>query len=366
MKSPIKICIISLDSYPLFNPNVPQTFGGAEVQFFLLSQSLVKDQNFEISFIVGDYEQKENIEERTGILLYKRLNSFGLPFLRLMKKVGADIYISSGSGRTVGKWAFFAWLLGKKFIYMVASDIDCNGDFERQSSFFGALWYRLGLRFANMIVAQNNYQKDLLNKRGYNNILIMKKILEDLSENFLEKQNSYILWVGRCEEWKRPEIFIELAQKFIREKFKMICSPVKDNPSFFNKIHSLADNVSNLSFSSREKYDKMDNIYKKAKIIVTTSDFEGDLPIVILESLKYGTPVLSLNVNPDNCFDKYKFGFFARGDIKTLEKNLELLLGDKILYNKCQIEGQKYYKLTNDKESIVKKYTELFNKIMKR
>ena len=69
----MKICFISPKAYMLFNENVQSTFGGAEVQLFLIAKELVKNENYDISFMVGDYGQPA-VEEYYNIHLYKALD----------------------------------------------------------------------------------------------------------------------------------------------------------------------------------------------------------------------------------------------------------------------------------------------------
>src|SRR3989344_529958 len=359
-KKPLKICIISLDASPLFGFHEGKSFGGAEVELYLLGKYLAKRDDFKISFIVDDLGGASGPILRENITLHELLHSFCLPFLRLMRKINADIYVSSSSGKMVGKWALFAKLLGKKFAYLVASDIDCDGGIEKRMSFVDSLWYRLGLKLSDVIVAQNTHQRNLLDQRGYCRVVVVKKGLDGETGEIREDGREYLLWVGRCTESKRPEIFLDLARKFTQEKFLMVCPPSGESAEFFEKIHTEATTPPNLKFSAGEKYADMENVYKKAKLFVLTSDFEGDLPLVVLESFKYGVPVLSLTINPDGCFDDNRLGLFAGGDVKILEQQIKLLLADRALYLKYQNAGRKYFDDFYNMESIVLTFATLF------
>ena len=59
MINSINVCFISLGSYPLFDIHCNRTFGGAEVQMYLLAKELSKDQRFGVSFIVGNFGQEK-------------------------------------------------------------------------------------------------------------------------------------------------------------------------------------------------------------------------------------------------------------------------------------------------------------------
>lgn len=52
---PIRVCFIILNAYPLFNLEVKDVIGGAEVDLYLLATELAKDKNFQVCFVMGDY-----------------------------------------------------------------------------------------------------------------------------------------------------------------------------------------------------------------------------------------------------------------------------------------------------------------------
>lgn len=66
---PIKICFVGMHTYPVFNPNLPDIIGGAEVRSYLISTELAKYAGYEISYVVGDHNQPPK-EVREGVTLY--------------------------------------------------------------------------------------------------------------------------------------------------------------------------------------------------------------------------------------------------------------------------------------------------------
>lgn len=357
----MKICFLNLSAYALFHPEAKEQFGGAEVQQYILSQELKKKSDIEISFVVGDYGHNPHIESVDGVTLYKNGNERFFPFLWLMRRINADIYLVRAAARCVGKWAIFAKLLRKKFIFMVASDIDCDGKFEANSSFFEALAHKIALRLSNAIVAQNYYQKSLLNKRGLNNVIVIKKGLNSASYVPDSPRRQNILWVGRCDFGKNPELFVDLAKYFPSEKFIMVCPMTRNEQSYFDKIRSSVSNVDNLTFHSYLTPSEMTDILLSSKISVLTSDYEGDLPMSSLEALKYGIPVLSLHVNPDDCFNLHNIGLFCNGNFDTLVSNMRKIISDDALYKQLQNNCTKYFNDFHDIVHIAKQYLTLFN-----
>src|SRR3989344_2614617 len=129
--TPLKVCFISLNSYPLFITNLPGYFGGAELQMSLLAKSLAKNRRFKISLVVGDYGQK-SVESIGKITLYKAFRqrqkfSFeALRFFKLLNTINADVYIDRTLNLKIGLVACWCRLFRKKFIYMLAHDWDAQ------------------------------------------------------------------------------------------------------------------------------------------------------------------------------------------------------------------------------------------------
>ena len=108
-----KICIVSTKAYPLFNPKCNETYGGSEVQMFMLAKELSKE--FDVSVIVGDFGQKE-IEEYDGVKVVKSfslekkiLNYVKGPIklYKALKRVNPDVVVQRSAAAETG-------IIGKK------------------------------------------------------------------------------------------------------------------------------------------------------------------------------------------------------------------------------------------------------------
>jgi hypothetical protein len=55
----VRICFIAPKAYLLFNPDVKELFGGAEVDLYFLATELARDKNYAAGFITADYEQEK-------------------------------------------------------------------------------------------------------------------------------------------------------------------------------------------------------------------------------------------------------------------------------------------------------------------
>ena len=70
MNRAVRVCFVSPKAYPLFNRSVEGIFGGSEVDLYYLATELAKDDNFQVSFITGDYGQHE-VETTENVKLIK-------------------------------------------------------------------------------------------------------------------------------------------------------------------------------------------------------------------------------------------------------------------------------------------------------
>ncbi|MEW6108619.1 MAG: glycosyltransferase family 4 protein [Nitrospirota bacterium] len=360
----IKICFISLFAYPLFNPEVSAEFGGAELQLYYLATELAKDPQFEIIFITGDFGQPGS-EIRAGVKIYKLFSSSKtlryirtiLEYIRLwllLKEIDADVYIQRAAGIITGLIALFCRLDKKKFIYMTAHDNDVVTDRKpawMPSGILGNfIWwgFKRGLKTAGLVVVQHQAQKENL-KRYYKKEGYIRQSAHRITEVREAPSKEFILWIARCEEWKQPELFIELARTFFGEKFIMVC-PVSNDVMYFEEIKSLAAQLSNLEFIDYVPFNGIDDYFLKAKIFINTSRDEG-FPNTFIQAFKSRTPVLSMNVNPDGILEKFDIGRCANGRFEQLKIGLENLLKDNQLWQKL---SQNAYEYAESKHNIKK------------
>jgi glycosyltransferase involved in cell wall biosynthesis len=360
LKKHQKICFIALKAYPLFNFEIKSTFGGAEVQLSLLAREFAKHKDKDIHFIVADYGQ-DQVEKYDNVTIWKVFNFHDnvlkqmAIFFKVFRQINADVYIQRGLAAQSSLIALYCKLKRKKFIYMVAHDNEVDKTHEAYKSFFGRILVYLNFRLANKIIVQNSYQKDNL---SFQSIVLSSSF--DM-RNDLPIKREYILWVGRSEEWKRPEIFLELAKKFLGEKFVMICPPATHDPKLSLKIKENAKHIPNLIFVEFVPFNKINNYFQKEKILVNTSIQEG-FPNTFLQSAKNKTPILSLSVNPNGFLDKYECGFCCNDNFFLLTKRLKELLQNKTLYKKMGENANKYAKENHDIKINAQKFLEIIER----
>lgn len=314
---PIKICFISLRSYPLFAEKSKEYFGGAEVQISLVTQELAKDKRFIVSIITGDYDQAKVVSQ--GRLKLYKTKLFD--FFKILKTVDADVYVERTVNPKVCLVGWWCRLFKKKFVYMVAHDWDT----------INRWLYYFGLKGANLIITQSQIQKKNLLKNFQLNSIVIPSLASSYKTKGKHYEREFILWVGRADKWKRPLSFINLAKKFPREKFIMICRQGNDK-KLFDKIKRQARLQPNLKFLPAVPIEEMVKFFQKAKVFVNTSIAEG-FPNTFLQAGLTETPVFSYQVNPDDYLNQYHCGLVG-------PRRFEQLLNHPA---RLKIMGQNHY-----------------------
>lgn len=110
-----------------------------------------------------------------------------------------------------------------------------------------------------------------------------------------------LIWVGRLNEVKRPQIAIRIAKilktKGIPFNLKIlgVGAQMQDCFKLIAEEH-LDDNVQMLGI-----VDDMSKVYQNADLMIHTSVYEG-LPLVFTEANSYGVPIITTDCMPDNEF----------------------------------------------------------------
>ncbi|MBU0712513.1 glycosyltransferase [bacterium] len=370
-----KLCFVSLGSYPLFNPKCDRTFGGAEIQMYLLAKELSKNNDFELSFIVGDFGQ-EKIEKYGKISVYSSIkpNSKRTLFsklyprskillLNLLRKIRPDIVIQRSASAGTGMLCFFAHLFGAKFIYMSAHEIDCNGGYEKQNNWLIGKFFQYGIRHADLVVTQSKEHQQMIKECHRKESLVMPSMYEIPNESIIDTaKKDIILWVGRVEDWKQPDLFIELARHFPNERFIMIAPISNNQPKYYENLKRELSKVNNVEHIHYVPFKEIDNYFRRAKVYVLTSRYEG-FPNTFVQAAKNKTPLLSFSVNPDGIIQKYNCGLFAKGDKKTLKIHLGELLSKREKREELAENAYQYARKRHDITRIAKEYSQILKRL---
>lgn len=374
-----KICFVSSMAYPYLTQKNTGTAGGAELQQVLLAKELAKD-GFDVSFVVHDHGQKP-LEIVEGIKIFKLptssyvgIKSYPLKlyiFWKTLGQINADIYYKRAASYATGFIAFFCLLKKKKFVYSIAHRTDVDG-IHTLDSFLknlhpleGSLhkqMFKFGIKRADCIIAQNEEQRELLKKNFDRESMLIKSMCLIPDEKPKKSVPPIVLWVSSMQDWKQPELFLELAKAIPTARFQMIGGPSSDK-QFYEQIKAAANKISNLDFVGFVPYYEVNQYFDRDSIFINTSTVEG-FPNTFLQAWTRYTPVVSLNVDPDEIICKNTLGFHSR-TFEQMVEDVKLLLENEGLREEMGKNGRRYVGQEHDIKRIVEQYKIIFKDLIK-
>ncbi len=376
----IEVAFLSPYVYPLFKPDCPAAFGGAEVDQYNLAVYLAKNPHIRVTFYVGDFGQPDQPETIDGVRLVK-IPYYGWHNKTLSQKVHcyshlwlnlwqspARLMLTKMAGDEVGWAAIFFKNLRKRYIlHRLASDRDTKF-FDASSSGGRRTYYlyRIGLKRADLIFSQSEQQQKLLkDNMGFESQVVSNGFFVEEEIDITGKQ--HILWVGRCTALKRPELFVELAKRIPTKRFVMIMSPpIEVEPEIFKRMAvelvNEAKTLPNMIFMEYVPFNKIQSFFNQAQLFVNTSEYEG-FPNTFIQSCLGGTPIASLKVDPDEFIARNKLGIACDDNFDNLVKYVKNLNSDQVgaLGAKARAYGRKHH----DINVIGGLYEEAIEKLLK-
>jgi len=349
----MKIAVIfPKDSEALFNRNSTRTFGGANVQMYLIARELGRHKKIETISYINPYDTIDFPEGRKFklVMTFRENDSLFRKILTFHRRIEAckpGAILQRGLTIYSCLLAFYCWFRKIRFVFMFAHDIEAEGRY--QSSRGKCHLFPMLLRCASLLVVQNEIEYGLLRRRtNKRNVEIVKKGLP-LSPGSPKTVKAYdAVWVARCEQWKNPEVFIRLAAVNPGRKFMMICSKVTGREEYFRGVKESAERLPNMVFNEFVKNTEIYALLSKSRIFVITSDQEGDWPMVVLEALSCGLPVLSLKLDYNGMLSEHGAGYYCGGDFGLLDGRLDELLTNPGLYRKMSRKSFEYVSTHHD------------------
>jgi glycosyltransferase involved in cell wall biosynthesis len=317
------ICFVGLDNLPALAPelNISAGGGGEALQQTMLAKALTR-RGYTVSMVVTDFGQADGATW-DGITTFKTCRSnAGLPVLRFvhprmttlwtaLRRADAEVYYVSCAGVTLWQVAMFARMHGRKVVFRIASDSDCDPKKLLIQFWRDKELYRRGLRRANQVLAQTPIQQDLL-VRNYAKPSVLAPMLADLGGRCLsfEQRDLQVLWVSNLRQVKRPDLFIDMARALPHVEFHMIGGPLAEDLPLYEKIEREARRVGNLHFLGQIPYHEINAYFERARVFVNTSDVEG-FPNTFLQAWSRGTPVVTF-LDPAQLVAKHGMGHAAK------------------------------------------------------
>ncbi len=222
---------------------------------------------------------------------------------------------------------------GIRTILCVASDEDVSSDYHpgnRELSHYSMPKWKghYALATADCIVVQTKAQQNSLQRHfGRPAVLIRNPVHvspDDPARWPARGERDLILWIGRSDTFhKQPLLLLELAKRCPDLRFLMILN--KTHADVFDAVQ--AARPPNLTIVERVPHDEIWDYYRRARVFVSTSAYEG-FPNTFLQCAVMGVPLVSLEVDPDGMLARHGCGICAAGDTRTMRDAVVRLCAD--------------------------------------
>lgn len=363
-----RICIVGLDSYGMLSgEGNPKYIGGESIQHVLLARAW-RDLGHDVTIIVHDEGQgaKREHDGITAIAAHTRRG--GIPGMRFFHPratrllsaliaADADVYYQSPAGAYTGITAWFCRATGRRFIFRVASDSDCEKEHGRLQFWRDRKLYNYGLRRADFVAAQTEFQAQLLRENHGIQSAVLNMMVEVPRTGAPVEKDIDVLWLSNLRALKRPELALELARQLPNVNFMIAGGPMPGGETYFEDVRAAAARLPNVTMHGAVRYADSGTLFDRAKIFLNTSSIEG-FPNTFLQAWVRGVPVVSF-FDPDSLVQRLQLGHIANS-VDEMREGIRSFLEDETAR---QVTGRRArdFTLREFTVGVAGRYLELLN-----
>lgn len=301
--------------------------GGAEFQISLLIGALRQTDRFDVYYLARHVDQTISpagyavvrIGSSAGVPSFGYVMDF-VPLYGALRQINPQVIYQRVACGYTGICALYARRHHARMIWHVAHNTDVTSKsldagrnpvrrrLERCSVDFG-------IRRADRIVVQTRDQGELLRRHyGREADAVVANFHPEPAEVPDKSGPPTVVWIANLKRWKRPEVFVRLAQALQDLKgvrFLMIgeAPPARQDDWCATLMHSIAA-TPGLEFLGHRTQDEVNRVLARACIFVNTSLHEG-FPNTFVQAWLREAAVVSLTVNPDQVLDGRGVGIHA-------------------------------------------------------
>lgn len=347
-----------------------QVAGGAELQTTLIARGLV-ERGLRVAHVIYPTTELYPTEPTTPTLITRaehrrRLGGLqeGATIWHSLMRADASVCIVRGSGGHVVPSAAYCRAHRRKLVFSASNDLDF--DFDRTDRSQRVLRaYRRGVEGSDRMVVQTAQQRELARAT-------FPALDPQLIPSFCQPaepstvDDRHFLWADRFVDYKRPEIFLDLAEKLPEVSFRMVAPTTEQtDPVFAEALRARAARIQNLELLPGMQRPQLLEEISKCTALVKTSLVEG-MPNTFLESWARSVPVLSYAVDPDDRIVDNQAGILAHGSMDELAAGAQRLWDDPALRAEMGANGLAFVERTHSPAAVADRWYEVLQPLLDR
>jgi glycosyltransferase involved in cell wall biosynthesis len=367
-----KICFVAHFAYGALSSRATGHIGGIEQQQSLMARWFAS-RGYPVSILTWD-EGHEDGTKIDGVRVFNICRQDrglkGLRFFhprwtglcRAMSRADADIYYHNCGECETGQVAAWCRARGRRFVYSVANDSDVDPLLPEMPTRRERLLYRYGLRCADHVVVQTNYQQQQLREGWQIESTVIPMPCVAWTDRPYEPAppplpgKARILWIGRFAPQKRFEWLVEIARACTDLHFDVV-GQANYECEYSRTLEPLARSLSNIKLHGFVPHERLYDHYRSADLLLCTSRFEG-FPNTFLEAWSLGRPIVS-TFDPDHVIATHELGW-ATDNIPGLIKGIRDLLASPERWGRLSENARRYYSHNHTVEAVLPRFENVF------
>lgn len=369
---PPRICFVGLGTLPMLTREYRTQAGGAELQQALLAKALAR-RGWSVSMVVADYGQPDGAAWDGVRTLKAYRPDEGIPVLRFLhprwtklhaalRRADADIYYASCAGGQLAQVTLCAHGGGRKVVFRIASDTDCDPSTLLVRYGRDRMLYRWGLAHADLVLAQTPAQQHALARNFHRESRVVASLLEASGRCPPPAERDIgALWVGNLRPLKRPHLFLDAAARVPGLAFHMIGGPMPGAQALYDEVRQRAASLPNVTFHGFVPQHEVGGYFERALVFVSTSEIEG-FPNTYLQAWSRGTPVVAF-LDPERLLTQKRLGTLVSG-AEELQEAIARLSGNPREWEQASARGRRYIEERGGESELVSAYVAALSSLL--
>lgn len=369
MSRRLRICFVAPNGYPvLASDRTVAVVGGAEVQQALLAPEFAR-RGHDVSMISMDFGQREG-DCVKGVRLLKMhapgAGVRGVRFVhprftslwRALSRADADIYYQRGAGPGAAILACFTRMHGRRMVFASASDENFDLALPALPAVRHRVMYRYGVRNAHHLVVQSERQAQMCRQMFSRSATRINSCY--LRGGLTGDPDGPVLWAGTFKALKRPELFLDLAERLPQFRFRMVGGAAA-GAAHFEALQQRAAHLDNVEMTGFVPFADVEQQFDKAALLVNTSVVEG-FPNTFLQAWSRGIPTVSF-FDAGVQFDGADVGVTVPG-LEAMVRAVQAMKTDFRLWQQYSVRSRAYFNQNHTIERAVDEYEQVFRELM--